>query len=639
MMLKIRPLIVIVSIAVGFVANGQSLISGVVNSYIDVTAINYVSNSVTVSSAAGFSIGDQVVLIQMKGATIAEADNSSFGTINNYNDAGNYEILIVCDILGNEIIFDDMIQNTYTPSGLVQLINMPVYTNATISGGDLTANTWNGTTGGVLALEVTGTLDFGSQNIDVSGLGFRGGVTITSDGSCSPLLDASYYQAATDPSSRGFKGEGIAEFILNKETGRGPQANGGGGGNNHNGGGAGGGNYGFGGAGGERIKKSNFTCGSEPGINSKNLQAGYTAGKIFVGGGGGAGHDNNALTNFGSGEDGGGIVIIRAGTISGNNQNILANGLDMGGPANEDGGGGGGAGGAVFIESNNFSGNLSIDVSGGNGAGTNNSGTSNCNGPGGGGGGGIAYFSTPGLPAGVTVNSTGGAAGTILTTSQNNCTVGSTNQAANGANGTNLFNLTLNESTTPFAGCLLALPVEFYDFSYSYNEVFGVDLYWSTLTEVNNDYFNIYRGFNGMGFELIGQVDAIGTSTTISDYRFNDSEPLTGINYYRLSQVDLDGQETMLETIAVAVDKSLEGLTLIPNPSANQVYLLFQNSMKDQGEIYILQANGAMVAAQEINIDKGKNKILLNTETLKPGVYYVAIRSSTLIKQVKMIRL
>lgn len=312
----------------------------------------------------------------------------------------------------------------------------------------------------------------------------------------------------------------------------------------------------------------------------------------------------------------------------------------MGGPANEDGGGGGGAGGAVFIESGSYSGNLAIDVSGGNGAGTNNSGTSNCNGPGGGGGGGVAYFSTPALPGGVSVNSTGGLAGTILTTSQTNCTIGSTNQAQNGQNGASLFNLSLNESSVPYAGCAIALPVDLFAFSHNYNEISGVDLFWSLNSEINNDFFTIYRGNDGQGFAKLGIVDGAGNSTQMTNYQINDPNPKTGLNYYRLSQTDFNGHETVLETISVMVAPNFKEIKLYPNPTNGDATLEFSSDhTENHASLLIAHSSGKLISSIPVAIEKGHNDYNLKTNELQPGVYYVLIKSSTAIKAVKLIKL
>ena len=69
-------------------AKGQS-ISGVVNAYYQVTAINTLTNTITVSNATGLTSQTRVLLIQMKGATINGGNNVSYGNITAINNAGN----------------------------------------------------------------------------------------------------------------------------------------------------------------------------------------------------------------------------------------------------------------------------------------------------------------------------------------------------------------------------------------------------------------------------------------------------------------------------------------------------------------------------------------------------------------------
>ena len=71
-----------------FDAYNQS-ISGIVNSYVEVTGVS--ANSVNVVSTFGFSEGDKVLLIQMKGAAITTGNISDFGIITSLNNAGNFE--------------------------------------------------------------------------------------------------------------------------------------------------------------------------------------------------------------------------------------------------------------------------------------------------------------------------------------------------------------------------------------------------------------------------------------------------------------------------------------------------------------------------------------------------------------------
>ena len=94
---------------------------------------------------------------------------------------------------------------------------------------------------------------------------------------------------------------------------------------------------------------------------------------------------------------------------------------------------------------------LNIEVNGSNGINTNNGGASNCSGPGGGAGGGVVWVSGASNPTNLNPTVLGGSAGFIATTSQSNCTVGSTNGGQDGANGAELFNLVLPTGNVIFA--------------------------------------------------------------------------------------------------------------------------------------------------------------------------------------------
>lgn len=425
-----------------FLSIGQNTnISGVINSYTNVTAVS--GTTISVGSSAGYSVGDQILIIQMQGATIDESNSSSFGNITAIGDAGNYEFTTVCSVPNGTQIVVNNIQRTYTVTGNVQVVSVPVYDDATVTG-TLTADPWDGSVGGILVFECTGTLSMNAA-IEISGLGFRGGAISTSTYSCSAFSAVTDYFYPISNGRGANKGEGVALFIANKTGGRGAQGNGGGGSNDHNGGGGGGANATAGGLGGERIPNSAFTCKcTAPGEGGKANSYSNSINKIFLGGGGGSGHENNAGEGT-SGVNGGGIVIIKSNGLSGNGQWINANGAP--GPnASFDGAGGGGAGGTVLLEVSSYTGSLNINASGTDGGGVYGSGSSNCNGPGGGGSGGVLWVNQGTVPASINYSTNGGLSGTTLGTMQSNCTLGGTNGATAGTLGVSLTSLAMVEN-------------------------------------------------------------------------------------------------------------------------------------------------------------------------------------------------
>ena len=78
-------------------------ISGVVNTYINVTNVGI--NSVTVSNASNYAVGDEVLLIQMKGATITTGNVPTFGTVTALNNAGNFEFATILSKVANTLTF------------------------------------------------------------------------------------------------------------------------------------------------------------------------------------------------------------------------------------------------------------------------------------------------------------------------------------------------------------------------------------------------------------------------------------------------------------------------------------------------------------------------------------------------------
>ena len=168
-----RISLLILFITANYYGISQTNISGIINIYTPVISIDYCSQTITVSNPGGFSIGDKVLLIQMKGATIDLNNSPSFGSILNYNNAGNFEFGIIKTIIGNKITFINEILRAYNTNDKVQLVRVPVYNIAVVKG-LLTCQNWNGSTGGILVFECTGDL-YLNANIDASGKGFSGG--------------------------------------------------------------------------------------------------------------------------------------------------------------------------------------------------------------------------------------------------------------------------------------------------------------------------------------------------------------------------------------------------------------------------------------------------------------------------------
>jgi hypothetical protein len=433
-------------------------LSGVINTYYPVTAsVTAGATSITLGTprgaSTGITAGDMLLVVQMQDADINYSNNNAYGSggtsgagYTAINQAGVYEYVKATNTVGTGggtvnlstgLTYSYRYRTASATNGTsrFQVIRVPQYSTATVAAAGVTASPWNGATGGIVAIDVVGELTM-TGNIDVSGLGFRGG---WGENANTGGLNTDYRTRA-NVTGNGMKGEGIAGTPnrmnmpasyggapVMSTTGnlgypngtntdaskaRGAPGNAGGGGsdgaanNGDNSGGGGGGNYGPGGKGGNSWN-SNYSSGGEGG---GSVPVAFN--KIFLGGGGGAGTTNNGdgdnttysnppgiacnLTggNCSSGAPGGGIVIVRAQSMSGAGT-IHAQG-GSGYNVQQDGSGGGGGGGTVILETYS-GGTATVNVTGGNGGNSWRSQDPNGypgerHGPGGGGSGGfIAY--------------------------------------------------------------------------------------------------------------------------------------------------------------------------------------------------------------------------------------------------------
>ena len=427
--------------------------NSIVNDYTSLTAnasagsttINVASSFLSTNFAAALSAGDLLFIIQVQGASMTFPDDTTYGSIINYNNCGNYEFAEVFRVpTSNTIYLVCGLKNDYSVSGHTQIIRVPRLTTLTIgSGGSVTCPPWNGSTGGAVILEVDNGVTINSGGlIHANAKGFRAGQNATDNNTFYGV--SNYWYPTNDFGAE--KGEGIggSQTDYDGMGGRfckGAPINGGGGANAHNAGGGGGGNCGplswtgrgnpdlstagwssawnleysgfasstssGGGKGGYTFSGSNqnaLTVGpfnSLWGGDQRRDNGGrggrplnYSTGKIFFGGAGGAGDQNNSYG--GAGGNGGGLVYILcyngvngSGQVSANGQNGFSTVS-----AGTDGAGGGGAGGTIFLDATGIISGISANANGGNGGIQSVGGfIVEAEGPGGGGGGGYIAIS------------------------------------------------------------------------------------------------------------------------------------------------------------------------------------------------------------------------------------------------------
>jgi hypothetical protein len=159
-----------------------------------------------------------------------------------------------------------------------------------------------------------------------------------------------------------------------------------------------------------------------------------------------------------------------------------------------------------------------------------------------------------------------------------------------------------------------------------------VALSWETAQELNSRVFVVERSGNGQVFEEIGQLAAAGTTARAQRYTFLDRAPLTGTNYYRLRQLDLDGTAHLSGVVAVHWGGAVvvQQLRLFPNPSPNgEVTVELAQPTAETATVEVLDMRGALVHRQVVPAATHPQQVPLKLRKLPAGIYLLRLVTPT----------
>ncbi len=163
----------------------------------------------------------------------------------------------------------------------------------------------------------------------------------------------------------------------------------------------------------------------------------------------------------------------------------------------------------------------------------------------------------------------------------------------------------------------IILPVTLLDFS-ARTVQDKVAVKWTTTNEINNKHFEVQRSADGINFITLGTIAARGNGATIQTvYDFTDASPITGINYYRLKQVDVDGRFTYSPVVAIRFDKAGYLVQLQPNPVTSFFTI---KSNKKFRSVELMDMNGNLVQKWTV---QSNNQYRLNN--MAKGMYVVRL--------------
>ena len=157
---------------------------------------------------------------------------------------------------------------------------------------------------------------------------------------------------------------------------------------------------------------------------------------------------------------------------------------------------------------------------------------------------------------------------------------------------------------------------------------------WATASESNTDKFEIEYSSNGINYSRIGIAAAAGNSSITKQYEFVHPSPVSGKNFYRIKQIDLDGRFTYSSVIVLQNSNNRTSLIIAPNPVQNEATLYFNEP--GSKTIQLFDMNGVLLFTEKLNGENNRHTI--NMSNRAKGIYLLRLTTAKGVETYKIIK-
>lgn len=179
------------------------------------------------------------------------------------------------------------------------------------------------------------------------------------------------------------------------------------------------------------------------------------------------------------------------------------------------------------------------------------------------------------------------------------------------------------------ASAPVPLPVEMLDFSVSC-ATDGVELRWSTASEMNAQKFTVERSRDLISWYEAGEKAAAGNSNSLIEYALTDLNSWAGTSYYRLVQVDNNGHEEIYGPVSVVCGAQADEMIVFPNPvQGNFTVEISSNGDMQEVQVQLTDLAGKIIAVRQVNVLEGKSQVLFDGSVLSAGMYTASLMSGS----------
>lgn len=168
------------------------------------------------------------------------------------------------------------------------------------------------------------------------------------------------------------------------------------------------------------------------------------------------------------------------------------------------------------------------------------------------------------------------------------------------------------------------LPVELTSFSVNCEHDYSI-ISWQTASEHNSASFILERSSDGTEWDEITEMDAAGNSNSKIDYQYEDFESYRFVQYYRLTQKDIDGKSKQYGPISSNCKTNFVKPTLFPNPCNGDFYVSIFSEGNNNIEVKLLNISGVSIEEQTFSLSDETRMIHFSNLNIPPGIYLVDV--------------
>ncbi|HMG66627.1 MAG TPA: T9SS type A sorting domain-containing protein, partial [Chitinophagaceae bacterium] len=182
---------------------------------------------------------------------------------------------------------------------------------------------------------------------------------------------------------------------------------------------------------------------------------------------------------------------------------------------------------------------------------------------------------------------------------------------------------------------LVPLPVKLLSFTAQKEQGNDVLVQWKVADELNIDHYEIEVARNSQDYQLnnftkIGEVASRGNSSATQEYQFTDLENnKSGVRYYRLKMIDIDGSFHYSEIRPVVFDIGTSW-QVYPNPSNGIFNFIFQQSIGETMDLKIYNIKGQLIQETQTPATGFVQKIIIDLRQSRfvNGMYMIIAAGS-----------